>query len=163
MRVSWVWVAQAAVYFGIAWVVATGLIGVFLLGLNLSLASAFFAAPFLLILALCLLGLRDIVNRLNETLSPRKAQRRSSGFQMKVSWQWVALIVPYGGLAWIAADTAIGEFLAFLMFSSVGLIFLLSALLILSLCLITSLTNRNQAELNLQSGEVMNGENRIQP
>ena len=42
MSISWVWVAQAAVYFGIAWIVATALIGVFLLGLEITPASALF-------------------------------------------------------------------------------------------------------------------------
>ena len=142
---------------------ATALIGAFLLGLELTLASAFFVTPFLLILALCLLGLRDIANRPNEICGPQKALRQGKSFKIRVSWQWVVLIAPYGCLAWIAAGTAIGEFLAFLMFSSVGLIFVLSALLILSLCLIANLTNRNQPELNLQSGEVMKGENRMAP
>ena len=50
MRVSWVWVAMAAIYFVSAWIVATALIGAFLAGLNFSLASASFVAPYLLIL-----------------------------------------------------------------------------------------------------------------
>ena len=143
---------------------ATTLIGAFLLGLKLTFSSVSFLTPFLLILALCLVGLRDIANRLNETCGPRKALRQGKGFKIRVSWQWVALIAPYGCLAWIVAGTAVGEFLIFLMFSSsIGLIFLLLALIILSLCLIANLTNRNQAELNLQSGEVMNSENRMEP
>ena len=161
MKVSWQWVALAAVYFGIAWVVATALIGAFFLGLKFSsLLSVFFVAQFLIILTLCLLGLRDIMNRLNETYSPRKVQRQGIGYRVKIPWQWTALIAPYGCLAWIAAATDIGEFLVSLMFSSIGLIFVLSALPILSLSLFANLTNRNQSEVNIQHGAVMNGENR---
>ena len=153
MKVSWQLVALAAVYFGIAWIVATTLIGAFFLGLKFSLASVFFVAQFLLILGLCLLGLRDITNRLNETSSPRKAQRRGLGSLVKISWQWMALIAAYGGLAWVVAGTAVGEFLVFLMFSLVGLIFLMFALFILTLGLISNSSTRKQGDLSLESGD----------
>lgn len=145
MRVSWQWVAQAAFYFGIAWIAATTLIGVFLLGLKFSLASAFFVAPFLLILGLCLLGLRDIVTRFNEAFGPRKTQRQGKGFPGRVSWASVALIAVYGALAWMAAGTAIGEFLVFMTFSLAGVVVVLAALLILTLCLLANLQNRKQS------------------
>ena len=149
MRVSWQWVALAAVYLGFAWIATTTLIGAFLLGLKLSLASAFFVAPFLLILALCLIGLRGIVNRFNETFDSRKTQRQGKGFQARWSWPLVALIAVYGALAWMVAGTAIGEFLVFLTFSLAGVIVVLAVLIILTLCLIANLQNRNRAELNL--------------
>ena len=149
MRVSWVWVAMAAIYFVSAWIVATALIGAFLAGLNFSLASASFVAPYLLILPLCFLGFLDIANRFNKAFGSRKRQRQVRRFQMRISWQWVALIAIYGSLAWITARTAAGEFLLFLMFSLVGMIFLLCVLLVLTLSLIGNFRNRGEAELNL--------------
>ena len=151
MRVSWVWVAMAAIYFVSAWIVATTLIGVFLAGLNLSLASVLFVAPFLLIPPLCLLGFLDIANRFNEAFGSRKTQRQVGSFQMRISWRWVAIIAIYGSLAWITARTAVGEFLVSLVFSLVGMIFLLCVLLILTLSLICNIRNRREAEIGLKS------------
>lgn len=162
MRVSWVWVAQVAIYFGAVWIVVTTLIGVFLLGLKPSLASAFFVAPFLIILVLCLIGLRDIVNQFNETFVPRKTQTEGKGFPVRVSWTLVALIAIYGVLAWMAAGTVVGKFLVSLTFSLAGVVVLLAALLILTLCLIANFQNRKQAELNSSPGPMVNGENRME-
>ncbi len=147
MKVSWVWVAQAAFCFSLSWIVATTLFGALRLGIKPSLASALIVAPLLLILALCLLGFRSTVNRFNEALGPRKAPAQSEGFQSRVPWSLALLIAVYGGLAWVAAGTAIGEFLVFMLFSFPGWIFMMSALIILTLWLIVDLSNRNQTEL----------------
>ena len=162
MRVSWVWVAQVAIYFGSAWIVVTTLIGAFFLGLKPSLFSAFFVGPLLLILALCLIGLCYIVNQFNETFGPRKTQTQGKGFPVRVSWTLMSLVAVYGVLAWMAAGTVVGEFLVVLMFSLGGVVVLLAALLILTLCLIANLQNRKQAELNPSPGPKVNGENRME-
>ena len=86
------------------------------------------------------LGFLDIANRFNKAFGSRKRQRQVRRFQMRISWQWVALIAIYGSLAWITARTAAGEFLLFLMFSLVGMIFLLCVLLVLTLSLIWQLS-----------------------
>ena len=149
MKVSWVWVAQAAVYVGLSWIVVTTIVGAFGLGFKPSLDSLSIATPLLLILMLCLIGLRSIVNRFSEALGPRKAQKQREDFQSRVPWSLALLIAVYGGLVWVAAGTTIGEFLVFMLFSLPGLIFVLASLLILTLWLIADLSNRNQTELLL--------------
>ncbi len=55
---------------------------------------------------------------------------------MKESMMWIALALIYLALAWCAATTIIGAIIYGVVFSSFGLVFLPSVLLILVLCLI---------------------------
>ena len=136
MKVSWQWVALGAVYVGLAWGATTIISTAFLLNVTPYGLGLIPLLLVVMILVLCLVGIYDIRNRFSKVFGPGPV--KFGGTRIKEPVLWLAYAIIFIGLAWSAADTAVGMFLLSVVYSSLffGLVLLLTIQLVLAWYLI---------------------------
>ena len=136
MKVSWQWVALGAIYIGLAWSATTIISTAFLLNFRPYGSGLIPLLLVLMILGLSLIGIYDIRNRFSKVFGPGPV--RYGGARLKEPALWAAYAITLIGLAWGAANTAVGMFLLSVLYSSIlsGIVLLLFIQLVLAWCMI---------------------------